>query len=147
METNKDKSPKNRPDFASQLKESTRETLLGRIKIFIIKIENDFCQQDCMPFHWPDKHNSISLNMDCVSTYDFQYPIMTTDLLGTDIPETRTASKITLDSNLNIYISPREEDERRILNAEELTTDDLFRLCTFLESAFAVIDEETKANL
>lgn len=132
-------------DFATQLKESTRETLLDRIRMLIIKIEIDFCKQDCMPFHWPDKHNCISLDTDCVSVIDFQYPVMTTDLLGTEIPETRTAGKIALDSELNIFIFPREENDHHVPNAEELATDDLFRLCTYLESSFAIIDKETKA--
>lgn len=136
----------NCPDFATRLKESTRETLLNRIRMLIIKIEIDFCKQDCMPFRWPDRHNSISLDTDCISVHDFQYPVMTTDLLGTEIPETRTAGKISLDSALTIHIYPREEGECRMLNVEELTTDDLFRLCSYLESSLLIIDRETEEN-
>ena len=144
MNTNKKRQIENRTDFATQLKENTRETLLNRIRMLIIKIEIDFCKQDCIPFHWPDKHNSISLDTDCVSVHDFQYPVMATDLLETEIPETRTAGKIILDSELNIYIIPREENDPHVPNAEELATDDLFRLCTYLESSFAIFDKETK---
>ena len=132
------------PGIASLLRMNTRSTLLTRAAQLVSEIEWAFFVQDGTEFRLPDMDRHITLDTDCVSASDFQYPVTVTDQSGESEHETRTAGKIVLDCGGNIFLYPRENGcEEEETEASDLSTDDLFRFVAYLENAFNVITKGT----
>lgn len=132
-------------NYAQVLRQITRQNLLIRIALFIENIEREFCRQDDVPYHDPDEDHNIVLDADCVSAHDFVYQVEVEDpFTGTTATESRTLGKISMDCGGGVYLYPRgDEGFCDELEATEMDTDTLFRLCDFLESSLAIIKKDT----
>lgn len=133
--------------YALRLRQTTRHQLLKEISGNVNRIEIEFCRQDGRNMRFATEDYNIVLDADCVSAKDFVYQVEVKDpATGMTAMEDRTLGKISLDCGGTVCLYPREDngfnDE---LEATEMDTDALFRLCDYLDCSLAVIKMDTES--
>lgn len=136
-----------RATFAQKLRQTTRKQLLKQISRDINQIEIEFCRQDGRDMRFADEDYNIVLDADCVSAHDFVYQIeVEYPITDTTATENRTLGKISMDCGGGVYLYPRgDEGLNDELEATEMDTDALFRLCDYLDCSLAVIKMDTES--
>ena len=124
---------------ASEFRRKVRAKLKTRVKDLAVKIEREFCRQEGTTF-WP---GDISLDTDCLNTADFVYSVETEDTEGNTMQENRTLGRLTHVEDFSVYLHPIEVKYEET-DIDDLDTDTLFKLCTYLETSLTLLKQDGK---